>query len=351
MNRRQIIATSSAAGAIALGGAGAWWYLREDGDPKGASNRMDLLAGAYAGSPHETDHEAFAMLNLTGGMPGRTGMELRLYDLDAAPLSAPEDLSATLTNLVTGESATDLQLEAQDDGSWQVKQETLESDGWWQLVLTWADLTAYWTFMLPDPNLTGFGTPPTVDADPDATAMLVSAVSTLTNRTSLRWWEWLSGGNGSIVLARFSVTTEASNGLPDAFESDSMLAGRIPQDGTPPSFREENTRTVSTSEGAMRSINEGTPEATNVIQYLPIAQYDSTYANNDGAHFGTTAEIGGRECQLIAFHLPGAAEAWFAFWIDIETLFIRELFMHSVNHYMHWIYYDFDEPFELSIDA
>ena len=64
--------------------------------------------------------------------------------------------------------------------------------------------------------------------------------------------------------------------------------------------------------------------------------------------FGMSADIDGRACQLVAFHLPGTIPAWFAFWIEVETASLRELFMLTVNHYMHWVYYDIDEPFELS---
>lgn len=347
MNRRRLLATS-AAGALALaGGGGAWWYLRENGDPKGASDRVDLLAGAYAGHPYQSDPEFFAMLSLHGGMPANSTMELRLFDLDAAPFANPPDITATIANILTGEKSDQVEVVAQDDGSWELQQSDIESDGWWQIDVTLGELKATWTFMMPDPNLTGFETPPAIEAEPDATATLAAALNALSNHTSLRWWQWLSGGNGAIILSNFSVTTPESNELPAAFESDSIMAGRIALDGTEPSFRANNDITVSTEDGALRSVNGGTPESTNKIQYLPIDQYHTTYEGYEGAHFGSTAYLEGRRCQLVAFFLPGMQDAWFAFWIDIETTFVRELFMISVNHYMHWVYYDIDKPFEL----
>ena len=347
MNRRRLIITASATGALALAGGGAWLYLREDDEPQGASDRIDLLAGAYAGQPYQNDPELFAMLSLEGGMPGSTSLALRLFDLDAAPLADPPGITATIANLVTGEDSDQVEVVAQEDGSWELQQSAIESNGWWQVTVTLGELTAAWTFLMPDPNLTGFETPPTIEAEPDASATLAAAINALSNRSSLRWWQWLSGGNGAIVLSNSSITTPESNELPAAFESDSIMAGRIPLDGTEPSFRAENTLTISTDEGAVRSVNGGTPEPANKIQYLPISEYHTVYAAYEGAHFGTIAYIEGRRCQLIAFFLPGLQDTWLAFWIDIETTFVRELFMISVNHYMHWIYYDFDEPFEL----
>lgn len=347
MNRRRLIIAASATGAIALAGGGTWWYLREGDDPQGASDRVDLLAGVYTGLAYQYEPDFFAMLSITGGMPERTSLELRIFDLDAEPITEAEEISATIANLITGEHSDEIEIITQDDGSWQLQQSAVASDGWWQIVVSIGEHTASWTFLMPDPNLTGFETPPTIETEPDAAALLAASLNALSNRTSLRWWEWLSSGNGAIILARFSVTTPESNDLPATFESDSVMAGRISLDGTAPSFRAENPRTISTSDGALRSINGGTPEAANVIQYLPIDQYHTTYAGHEGAHFGTTAYIEGRRCQLVAFYLPGVTEAWFAFWIDIETTFVRELFMLSVNHYMHWVYSDIDEPFEL----
>lgn len=347
MNRRKFITTASAAGSVALAGGGAWWYLREDDAPQGASDRIDLLAGAYAGLAYQNDPEFFAMLSLQGGMSANTSMELRLFNLDGLPLADSPEISATLANLVTGESTDQVEATRSDGGFWELQQSAIQSDGWWQLVVSLGELTANWTFLMPDPNLTGFEIPPTIPAEPNASATLAAAINALSNHRSLRWWQWLSGGNGAIILSNFSVTTPESNELAAAFESDSVLAGQIPLDGTEPRFRSENSITISSENGALRSINGGTPEAANRIQYLPIDEYHTTYDGHEGAHFGTTAYIEGRRCQLVAFYLPGLQDSWFAFWIDIETTFVRELFMVSVNHYMHWVYYDIDKPFEL----
>lgn len=330
-------------------GGGVWWYLQEEEAPQGASDRMDLLAGAYSGSPHTSDPELYVMLSLTGGMPKNTTMEIRFFDLDGDSVTPPANIGVTLANLGTSEETDQIAQTGIGQYAIKLEQGAIESDGWWQLRLEVDDLSVSWTIMLPDPNLTGLDTPPVVETNPEAEALLTNALEALRSRTSMRWWEWLSGGNGSIILATFSVTTPESNGLPPSFESNSMLAGQIPVDGTAPSFRTDNPRTVTVDDEARRYVADATPEAVNPTQYLPIDQYDTTYDGFDDAHFGMTAEIDGVECQLVAFHLPGTVEAWFAFWIETETATLRQLFMHSVNHYMHWVYYDIDEPFELTI--
>ncbi len=346
INRRTLI-TSGGAAVTVMAAGGTWWALNRETTPKGASSRIDLLAGAYAGAEHETDPQQFVMLSLVGGMPNNTSMDVRVFDLEGASLPAPASVAATLTNLITGESTDQVSVTITNTAL-HLEQDAIQSNGWWQLRVDMDDLTASWTFLMPDPNLTGFETPPAVETDPDAEAMLSAALNVLVNHTSMRWWQWLSGGNGAIILSRFSITTPASNGMPPSFESDSILAGRIPLDGSAPRFQVDNPRSVTVGDEAMRYGTGSTPEAINPVQYLPLEQYDTTYDGHDGVHFGMTAEIDGRTCQLVTFHLPQGVEAWLAFWIDIDTLILRELFMVSVNHYMHWVYYDIDEPFELA---
>lgn len=344
-NRRTFIA-SGAVAAATLAAGGTWWALRGDDDPKGASSRIDLLAGLYTDPPHESMPGNFAMLTLTGGTAKNMGMELRFYDEDGASLPEPDGLKVTLANLVTGENTEEISI-GSADGVVTMSQDAIRSDGWWQLRLTAGELAASWTFLVPDPNLTGLETPPEQDTEPDAQALLAATLDNLTKRTSMRWWEWLSGGNGSIILARFSITTPDSNGLPPSFESDSLLAGRIPEDGTAASFREDNPRSVTIAGEAQRYTPGATPEPISPVKYLPIDQYATTYEGYEQVQFGMTADFDGRACQLVTFYLPGSIPAWFAFWVEVESASLRELFMLSVNHYMHWVYYDIDEPFEL----
>ncbi len=346
LNRRTVIATGAAA-ATAIAAGGAWWLLQDDEAPRGASSRIDLPAGAYDAPEHLSDPRQFVILSLSGGMRSNTSMALRFFDLEGTQLTPPASISLSLANLITGETTDQITITA-DAQALILEQSAIQSNGWWQLRAEMDDLSASWTFMLPDPNLTGFGTPPVVDTQPDAQAMLSAALNVLVNRTSLRWWQWLSGGNAAIILTRFSITTPEANGLPPSFESDSLMAGRIPLDGTAPSFQANNTRSVTIGDEAMRYLDGATPEVMNPVQYLPLAEYDTTYDGHDGVHLGIVSEIDGRTCQLVTFHLPLGTEAWLAFWIDVETLTLRELFMISVNHYMHWVYYDIDEPFELT---
>lgn len=347
LSRRQLIATAATGTALALAGGGAWYALRED-DPKGSASRIDLLGYASLQPPPlRTDGIThLVMLTLTGGIPRNTTFEMRVFTPEGDPMQLDTAPQATLTNLITGEH-TDFAIEA-NDGVYALTQDAIQSDGWWQVRARIGESEALFTVLLPDPNLAGFSAPPVVETDPQASAMLVGALDVLSNNASLRWWEWLAGGNGSIIMAIFSVTTPESNGLPESFENDSFLAARIPPEGGPATFREENPHTITIGTEGQRRINQGQAGPYSATNYLPIAEYATTYEGHDGVHFGITSEIGGRECQLVAFHLPGLQAAWFAFWLDIETLELRELFMISTYHYMHWVYYDLNEPFEIT---
>lgn len=349
LSRRQLIGSSVAAGATLGLAGGAAWYFTRDTDPKGASDRMDLLTWASDTPPpvFPEDLTYLVLVTITGGMPKNTRMEMRWFAPDGKPVVLDETPTATLTNLVTGEE-TPYTVTLMDDGGYRLDQDTIRSNGWWQVVTKVGQTLATWTLIVPDPNLTGFSTPPKIDTDPQASAMLAACLNKLSTSVSLRFWEWLSGGNGSIILANFSVTTPESNGLEPSFENQSLMAGRVPPDGGNATFRAENSRTVTIGSEGARSVNDGPSGPFSATNYLPISEYATSYDGRDGIHFGMQREVNGRDSQLIAFHLPGYQEAWFAFWVDMRTIEVHELFMISTYHYMHWIYYDVNEPFEIA---
>ena len=349
LSRRQLIAAGCV--AAASGGSGAVLLSDEHNhESHGARDRIDLPAVAAAGAPHNHDAEELAILSVTGGLPDTTQLWLRIAVLDGQTHLPADDTAINITNLTTGDSVANIS-HTVDGERWRLDSLPMRTDGWWQVHASWGDLTASWTLLLPDLNLTGFDTPPLPETDPDAEAMLRDALAVLTGRASLRWWEWLSGGDGSIILARFGVSTPASNGLPPSFENVSLLAGRIPMDGAEAEFRDTRQRMVTVGEQGRRIVGTATAEAISPVSYLPIGSYDTTYADCEGVAFGTTAAIEGIDCQLITFHLPGTTEAWFASWIEQESLTLREVLMISANHYMRNVYFDIDEPFEIELDT
>lgn len=184
--------------------------------------------------------------------------------------------------------------------------------------------------------------------------MLDTALDQMSQWASLRWWEWLSGGDGSMILIEFSVTTPDANGQPNGFQNRSLYAGRLVPDaqGNPPAPpRRDYYTSVTIGDEAWLVQDGSTPEPRQPTSYLPIQQYPETYEGATSVVFGITEEVGGREAQVVTFHvptLPTQSEAWYAFWIDVETGDVLQLAMLAMNHYMVWEYFDVNDPFVLT---
>ena len=348
---------------LALGGAALWTLVLRDEEPQGHTDRITLVVPAVSGRLHASEPELLASLVMTGGTPDSTTFELGLMMPDGAFL--PDDgshrVSAELTNLDDGTHVDALALEPVADAptaTWSVDDPGVTSEGWWRVRMSidrpaGDPLRAEFFLLIEDPNMRGFTSPPAPESDPEAEALLGSALTQMSEWNSLRWWEWLSAGDGSIITVEFSVTTPDSNGQPPAFQNRSMFAGKmVPgENGEPPvPPRLDQYTSVTIGDEAWQVGPEGTPEPRPATRYLPIQQYPQTYDGATSVHLGITEPIDGRMAQVVTFHvptLPTQSEAWYAFWIDVETGELLQLSMVAMNHYMVWEYFDVNEPFVL----
>src|SRR5699024_1618146 len=115
--------------------------------------------------------------------------------------------------------------------TWTAAKPGVDTEGWWRVQVAIEPpqgdpLHAEFVFLVDDPNMRGFTSPPAPESDPEAEAMLDTAITRLSEWNSLRWWEWLSAGDGSMITVEFSVTTPESNGQPPGFQNRSTFAGK-----------------------------------------------------------------------------------------------------------------------------
>jgi hypothetical protein len=348
---------------LALAGGSLWYaFLREE-QPQGHTDQVTLVAPAVDGPLHATDPVLLTSLVMTGGEPDNAAFEISLMAPDGAflPMDGAYALTAEITNLNDGAHVDAMPLEEVAGSStptWRVDDPGIDTEGWWRIRTTTErpdgdPVTAEFHLLMPDPNMTGFTSPPAPDSDPEAEATLGTALTQMSEWDSLRWWEWLSAGDGSIILVEFSVTTPDANGQPDGFRNRSIYAGRmVPgENGEPPSPpRMDWYTSVTIGDDAWAVREDGTPEPASATRYLPIQHYPETYEGATSVTYGITEEVFGREAQVVTFHvptLPTQSEAWYAFWIDIETGEVLQLSMLAMNHYMVWEYFDVNEPFVL----
>lgn len=357
----RIIAIAAAVILILTAAAYGSYRLLRDESPKGHADAITLAAPATNGPPDTTDGVLITHLTLTGGTAGKTDVTASLTDMKGRPLpvTGGYDVQFAATNLNTGTTVDLRDMEPSDTATtptFTIDDPGLADDGWWRLRTTvtrpdGGPVASDFYVMLPDPNLAGFDAPPVPDNDPDAAVMLDTALAQMSRWTSVRWWEWLSGGNDSLIMGRVSVTTTAANGQPPSFQREMLYAGgferKVP--GAPPAAPSVNHfSSVTIGDQAWSRDADGVVEQASPTRYLPIDQYPTTYEGARAIQAGIADEVEGRPARIVTFHVPtqpSQSEAWFAFWIDDETGDVLKLTMIASNHYMIWVYSDVNEPF------
>lgn len=327
----------------------------------GQTERITLAMTATAGAPHTTEGEIITHLTMTGGTAETIALGVYLTDMQGKnlPPGAGYEITAALTNLNNGVTTGTIPMQTIEKAAtptFETASLDLADSGWWRITVTierpeTAPVTSDFYVLLPDPNMTGSGWPADDVSDPAAERMLASAIGQMSEWDSLRWWEWLSGGNDSLVMAEFSVTTTDANGEPNAFQTRMLFTGGFERrsDGTPPAPPARNHfMQITIGDRAWSRNAEGRVSDTSPAQYLPIDRYPETYEGASQIRFGIREKVDGRTAQIITFRVSTEgmhSEAWYVFWIDVETGNVLKQVMIAPNHYMIRVYFDVNEPF------
>jgi len=344
---------------LILAGAGGYALLHKE-TPKGHIDQITLAAPATSGSPETTDGVLISHLMMTGTKPGKMDFTVSLTDMKGRPLPINGGYGVQLgaINLNSGDSIDAHDMNATDAATTPTftAGDPGLGDGWWRVTTIvsrpdGAPVSADFYLMLPDPNLAGFDAPSAPQNDAEAEAALNEALTQMSQWTSVRWWEWLSGGNDSLIMARLAVTTPDANGQPPSFENDMLFAGGFERKDTgapPPAPQTDHYSAVTIGDQGWSRNADGEVKEMSPIQYLPISRYPETYAGATAIQSGIEDEVDGRLAKIVTFHVPtqpSQSEAWFAFWIDSESGDILKLAMIANNHYMVWVYSDMNDDF------
>lgn len=329
-------------------------------------DEITIAMPATAGDPDTSEPEAIVHLTYSPGRQGENDLRLRLTDLDGAPLPADPQprVTAELSSLDHAVSRPETVLKPLDlaTRTYGITGLSLTIDGWWRIRATvrrpfMDDLVANFYVLVPDPNVNGFDAPPTPSSDPEAEALLNSALTTMGAWVSVRWWQALSGGNDSLVIGEYAVTTTAANGEPNAFMARPLFAGAFePRTAGVPaaSTRRGGDTTITIGDRGWSVDATGTITEQGPAHYLPIDQYPATYQGADHVRLGGVEQIDGEEARIVTFHTPGRpdqSEAWFVFWIGDDTNNVLRLAMVARNHYMVTEYVGTNEDFVIEVPA
>jgi hypothetical protein len=317
---------------------------QDDDDPPLADGPLTLLQieRDAAGTPLGLVH-----LRIDPANDGDNDVAIWLTDLYGGAMSAP--VSARATSLADGSTIERISLDPGEDG--HTGTVDLAPEGWWQVDVTvereTGPTTASFHVLLPDPNIHGSDAVPTPDESADARAIYDRAIATMASAPHLRWSESINTGADTMVAIDF-IQIAATTTSPQAVEQYMRYSGTFAEreDGNPlPPPKLDSFHTITIGDEGWVLTTDGTAATAPPTTFAPIAEWGAIYAAAKHIALGPTADIDGETTQVISFYSPeynGQSQAWFAWWVGIETGRVHRIAMLARAHYMIWSYSDFD---------
>ncbi len=294
-----------------------------------------------------------AHLTVAPARQGDNTLTVRLTDWDGAAIrdvTAPS-VTLELLSLDHGVSKPGIALESSgaDAATWSTAGLDLSLQGWWQVTAHVSrprqdEASAAFFVLLPDPNTNGFANGPKPPSSDDAEALFQQALATMTSWRSVRWIEYLGSGDDVLVLAEFGVV-DGGGHQPNAYEVNLRYSGGFAPspNGDPPQPPTYDTRrSITVGERSWLSTGENDEWLEQPPGRFDLpSQWGEIYEGSQNFRLGTTQSINGEEAQIITFYSPGRvgqSEAWYAWWIGVETGNVLQVTMIANQHYMMWQY-------------
>lgn len=302
-------------------------------------------------------------LTATPVRQGENQLTVRLTDWDGVPLSdgpAPR-VALDFLSLDHEVSKEGISLQADDAASmtWSTSGLDLSLDGWWQVTATVArqgmpDAAAAFFLLLPDPNTSGAGNGPKPASSDEAEALFRKAVTTMPSWRSVRWIEYLGSGDDVLVIGEFAVI-DGGGQEPNAYEVRLRYSGGFAPfaNGEPPRPPTYDTRrSITVGERSwLSTTGDGEWLDQPPGRFDLPAQWGEIYAAGQNFRLGGTQTVNGEEARIVTFYSPertGQSEAWYAWWIGVDTGNVLQITMTARQHYMMWRYTDVNANFSIA---
>ena len=286
---------------------------------------------------------------------GDNALTVRLTDWDgvAADAGAVPQVTLDFLSLDHGVSKMDVLLEREDGlpATWSTAGLDLSLDGWWQVTARvngegQAEAAASFFVLLPDPNTNGFANGPKPASSSEGEALFRQGLAAMTSWRSVRWIEYLGSGDDVLVLAEFEIV-DGGGRQPNAYEVNLRYSGGFAPfpNGDPPRPPTYDTRrSITVGERSWLSTSAGSEWLDQPPGRFDLpAQWGEIYEGSQNFRLGTTQTVNGEEARIVTFYSPdqvGQSEAWYAWWIGVETGNVLQVTMIANQHYMMWQYTD-----------
>ena len=321
-----------------------------------------LTAPAYTADGAMVD---VVHLTLDPAEPGESRLELQVTDPHGEPIPTepPPRVTVALASLERNgvEQSVSVPLTEPATATYAVDDVSFGPNGWWGLTTTvnrdgQDETQARMNVLLPDPNMHGFDAPPERETTAEAQALYERALEQMTSWTSVRTRERIASGSNAVAIIERAVTTGEEGGPPAQTLVAVYSAGFAPTitgaPPAPPKFVYAYNVTIG-DQGWERGADGSWLEAPPTRASLP-SEWDNTYAGAEDFQLGATAEINGEPVQVVTFYLPeqGAqAEAWFAWWVGVDSANVYRVAMVAQSHYMLIAYTDINAPIQIEPPA
>lgn len=290
---------------------------------------------------------------------GENNLVVRLTDWDGAEVGtepAPRVMLDFLS-LDHGVSKPGVSLEP-GATAWSTSGLDLTLQGWWQVTASVTrdgmdDAVASFFLLLPDPNINGFDQGPKPSSSDEAEALFREGLASMTSWRSARWIEYLGSGDDVLVIGEFGVI-DGEEQKPDAYEVKLRYSGGFAPfaNGDPPRPPTHDSRhTITVGEQSWLATTGGQWLEGPAGRFDVPSQWAHIYEAGQNFRLGGTQTINGEEARIVTFYSPertGQSEAWFAWWIGVETGNVLQITMVARQHYMMWQYTDINGDFAIT---
>jgi hypothetical protein len=167
-----------------------------------------------------------------------------------------------------------------------------------------------------------------------------------------RWTERINTGQDTMVAAEIGQIA-ATGDVPMAYEQKLTYSGSFTPrfDGSsPPRPTINSYHSVTIGDQTWLVQEDGAWLEQPTSRYGTISGWGGIYDNAEHLQMGGTSEIDGETVQVITFHTPdqpGQAQAWFAWWVGIDSGRVYQVAMVAQAHYMTWDYSDFNGDWQI----
>ena len=304
-----------------------------------------------------------AHLTVAPARQGDNSLTVRLTGWDGEAVGDVTAPSVTLDLLSLDHGVSKNGVALEPDGgspvSWSTTGLDLSLEGWWQVTARVVqggqdEASAAFFVLLPDPNTNGLANRPKPAPSAEAEALFRRALATMTSWRSVRWIEYLGSGDDVLVIADFGIV-DGGQGEPNAHEVNLRYSGGFAPfaNGDPPRPPTYDTRRSITVGDESWLSTGGDDEWLDQPpgRYDLPSQWGRIYEAGQNFRLGTTQVINGDEARIVTFYSPdrvGQSEAWYAWWIGVETGNVLQVTMTANQHYMMWQYTDPNGNFSIT---